>query len=302
MPSIATSTVRVSDSGSLLHSPTVPFTAWYGYAFASPFSYASRACPVISSRASTSAPEAASSRAVPAGSGLSAPTLWLTTVRSPPGWDLSPSSAPKRFSHTRTGSSSAATAEAERRHSAPASSTGTNRPNHGRKVSTRLPMFLNPSGIRACSSMSRPSSSASAVSTGPRFQGPGPETMRTARRMPARQAPEPPPPRRPASLSPASAVSRASAATVSWVSCWGVVVIVWRLPVDRTGVARDRSGSSSGRAESRRRRPPGRQARSLGYGRLPFVLVRCGTCPQSRQGGVAGTYAVFDMPTICTDS
>ena len=33
------STGRVSDSGGLLHSPTVPSTAWYGYAFASSFSW-----------------------------------------------------------------------------------------------------------------------------------------------------------------------------------------------------------------------------------------------------------------------
>ena len=185
------STGWVSDSGSLLHSPTVPWTVWYGYAFASSFSYVPLACWVSSSSASTSAPEAARSRAVPAGSGLSAPTLWLATVRSLPGWDLSLSSPPKRFSHTMTGSSSATTAEAERRHSAPASSTGMNRPNHGRKVSTRLPRFPIRFGIFACSSMSRPSSSASAASTGPRFQGPGREPMRIARRMPARQDPAP---------------------------------------------------------------------------------------------------------------
>ena len=34
-------------------------------------------------------------------------------------------------------------------------------------------------------------------------------------------------------------------------------------------------------------------------GGLLFVLVRCRSRPQSRQRGVASTYAVFDMPTIC---
>ena len=31
-----------------------------------------------------------------------------------------------------------------------------------------------------------------------------------------------------------------------------------------------------------------------------FVLVRCRSRPQSSQPGVASTYAVFDMPTICS--
>jgi hypothetical protein len=35
---------------------------------------------------------------------------------------------------------------------------------------------------------------------------------------------------------------------------------------------------------------------------LPFVLVRGRSCLQSRQRGVAGTYPVFDMPTICPGS
>lgn len=33
-----------------------------------------------------------------------------------------------------------------------------------------------------------------------------------------------------------------------------------------------------------------------------LLLVRCGTCLQSRQRGVAGTYAVFDMSAICVGS
>src|SRR5262245_60507753 len=84
----------VSDSGSLLHSPTVPCTVWYGYACASSFSYVPLALSVSSTRARTCAPEAIRSRAVPAGSGLAAPTLCSATVRSPvrsPPWrDLSP--------------------------------------------------------------------------------------------------------------------------------------------------------------------------------------------------------------------
>src|SRR6266851_3502993 len=179
----------VSDSGSLLHSPTVPCSVWYGYAFASPFSYVPAACGVSSTSARTSAPEAARSRAVPAGSGLPALTFSLATVRKPPGRDLSLSSSPKRFSHTTAGSSSAASAEAERRRSAPASSTGMIRPSHGRKVSARLPRFHRQSGISACSSMTRARSRASAASTSPRFHGSGREPIRIARRMPARQVP-----------------------------------------------------------------------------------------------------------------
>ena len=33
-----------------------------------------------------------------------------------------------------------------------------------------------------------------------------------------------------------------------------------------------------------------------------FVLVRCRSCLQSRQRGVASTYAVFDTPAICAGS
>ena len=55
---ILMSTGSASDSGRLLHSPTVPSTVWYGYAFASPCWYAGSASPASSSSATTSAPEA----------------------------------------------------------------------------------------------------------------------------------------------------------------------------------------------------------------------------------------------------
>src|SRR5260221_7332045 len=38
---------------------------------------------------------------------------------------------------------------------------------------------------------------------------------------------------------------------------------------------------------------------ATGCGGPLFVLVRCRSCLQSRQRGVASTYVVFDMPTIC---
>jgi hypothetical protein len=38
---------------------------------------------------------------------------------------------------------------------------------------------------------------------------------------------------------------------------------------------------------------------AIGCGGPLFVLVRCRSCLQSRQRGVAGTYVVFDMPAIC---
>ncbi len=170
--SIATSTGRVSDSGNLLHTPTVPSTVWCGYTAASSLSYVPRACAASSSRASTSAPEPASARAVPVGSGFSAPTLWETTMRSPAGWVLSVSSPPKRFSHAAAGTSRASAAEAERRSSAPAAS-GRTGPNQGRKVSTRLPRFPIRFGTLACSSRNRPRSTAAAASSGPRRHTPG---------------------------------------------------------------------------------------------------------------------------------
>jgi len=37
----------------------------------------------------------------------------------------------------------------------------------------------------------------------------------------------------------------------------------------------------------------------IGCGGPLFVLVPCTSCVQSRQRGVAGTYAVFDRPAIC---
>ncbi len=51
----------------------------------------------------------------------------------------------------------------------------------------------------------------------------------------------------------------------------------------------DRAGRRRGACES-------------GSGGSLFVLVRCRSCRQSRQRGVASAYAVFDMPAICAGS
>jgi hypothetical protein len=40
--------------------------------------------------------------------------------------------------------------------------------------------------------------------------------------------------------------------------------------------------------------------RPVDRGELLVVLVRCRSCLESSQRGVASTYEVFDMPTICS--
>ena len=64
--------------------------------------------------------------------------------------------------------------------------------------------------------------------------------------------------------------------------------------------------TACGTFASSRRAPSGRagtgESWPIGCGGLLYVLVGCRTCLQSRQRGVASTYAVFDTPTICTDS
>lgn len=176
------STGRTSPSGYLLHSPTVPCTEWYLYVDASAFSYTGTAEAVSSSRASTSAPEAATSWAVPDGSGLSALTLWVATVRSPPPPVLSVSSPPKRFSQTAPVSSTAIRALADLRTKARSSSTGMNTPSHGRNVSVRLPRLPIRFGIRACVSITRASSSARAARISPRRQMPRSPRQPSSRR------------------------------------------------------------------------------------------------------------------------
>lgn len=87
------------------------------------------------------------SLAVAAGSGLSALTLWVATVRLPPLPALSVICPPKRLTQAKTGSTSATSAVAERRSTATTSSTGMPSPSHGRKVSSRLPKFPTALGI-----------------------------------------------------------------------------------------------------------------------------------------------------------
>jgi hypothetical protein len=70
---------------------------------------------------------------------------------------------------------------------------------------------------------------------------------------------------------------------------------VLSLSLSRWGLSRTPWQRVAGRDRRGRRR-----ARSIGYGGLPFVLVRCRRCLQSTQRGAASTYVVFDMPSICS--
>jgi hypothetical protein len=48
-------------------------------------------------------------------------------------------------------------------------------------------------------------------------------------------------------------------------------------------------------------RPRRTRTPAIGCGGPRFVLVRCGSCCQSSQRGVASAYVDFDMPAICSD-
>ncbi|MCP9973532.1 hypothetical protein LUX02_05305 [Streptomyces somaliensis] len=188
------STGRLSSSGCRLHRPTVPRTEWCGYAPASISSYTGTIAGFSSTSATTSAPEAATARAVPSGSGLSAFTLCETTVRSPPGPFLSVTRPPKRFSHTAAGTRAATRAVGERRSSARPARSGTSRPNQGRNVSMRLPRLPMSLGTWRCRTITSASRTAHAQSTVPRRRAPGPRhRANTARtRDPARRSPAAP--------------------------------------------------------------------------------------------------------------
>src|SRR5262249_21100649 len=109
------STASTPVIGYLLHRPTVPTTAWYLYVAASAFSYTGRAEGGRPPGAGGSGGGPATSRAVPAGSGFSALTLCVATMRSPPVPVLSTSSPPKRFSQTIAGRTTAISAVADLR-------------------------------------------------------------------------------------------------------------------------------------------------------------------------------------------
>ena len=113
-------------------------------------------------------------RAVPAGSGLSALTLWVATVRSPPLPVLSTNSPPKRLSQTIAGSSSATSAVADRRSSARTSSSGTKTPEPGQERLAEAAEVADPrwGSARAAPSPGR-GGPRSTARTRPRRQIPG---------------------------------------------------------------------------------------------------------------------------------
>lgn len=125
---------------------------------------------------------------MPAGSVLSASTLWVATVRLPPACALSVTRPPKRFTQTAAVSSIAISAVADLRKSAAANSTGTARPSQGRKVSVRLPRLPMSLGSSAWKIMTSEISTASAASTIPRRQMPGSlRSSASRRRRPSRE-------------------------------------------------------------------------------------------------------------------